>query len=527
MVSLVTGTLAAQAAAPKKVLKHSFTNPMSWSDLPDPDVIRVGKYFYMVTTTMHLMPGAPVMRSADLVNWETIGYVFDRLTDSPKYDMLGGTVYGRGQWATSLKYHKGTYYALFAPNDNPGGDSYIYSATNPAGPWTEVSRLPHFHDASLFFDDDDQAYVIYDTGRMCRLTSDLKGVVEGSQRQLFVREADETGLLEGSRMVKYRGTYYLLMISWPQGKPRRQVCYRADRIEGPYTKRTILQSEFGGFSYVGQGTIVDAPDGRWYGVIFQDRGAVGRVLTLMPCTWRDGWPMLGDAEGKVPLEMELPVQGSKTIPLVTSDSFEASSLNFQWQWNHNPVESAWSLTERRGSLRLHTSRVAASLFTAPNTLTCRMEGPACSGSVVIDVSQLQPGDKAGLAVFNGDSGMLTLSRNNGRTMLTLSQESVQLGDRDKEVTRVDTLALHQVTLSTTRVWLRIDGDFRPRQDFATFYYSTNGKEWKSLGEPMKMKFDYRRFFMGTRYALFCYATQKAGGWADFESFHYQVNNQSN
>ncbi len=501
---------------------RTFTNPMAWADLPDPDVIRVGRYFYMVTTTMHLMPGAPVMRSTDLVNWETVSYVFDRLTDSPKYDMQGGTVYGRGQWATSLKYHKGRYYVLFAPNDNPGGQTYIYTATDPADRWTLVSRLRHFHDASLFFDDDDRVYVVYGTGQMCRLTPDLSAVEAGSDRQLFEREPDETGLLEGSRMVKHQGKYYLLMISWPQGKPRRQVCYRADNIQGPYEKKTILQSEFGGFSYAGQGTIVDAPDGRWYGVIFQDRGAVGRVLTLMPCTWTDGWPMLGDSLGHIPQRMALPVQGSSDIPLVGSDTFGQPVLNSQWQWNHNPVDSAWSLTARRGFLRLGTSRPCASLFMAPNTLTCRMQGPRCRAVVDIDVSHLRPGDKAGLAAFNGDSGLLTLCREGGATVLTMTQESVALGDRNKEVTSVDTLALHRVRLSKHRVWLRIDADFRPGTDTATFAYSTDGRCWHTLGPAMKLRFDYRRFFMGTRYALFCYATRQSGGYADFGQFDYQL-----
>ena len=85
------------------VTNESFTNPVIWADVPDPDVIRVGDNYYMVSTTMHLMPGCPVMRSKDLVNWETIGYVFDRLTDTPRYDLEGGTVYGKGQWATSIQ----------------------------------------------------------------------------------------------------------------------------------------------------------------------------------------------------------------------------------------------------------------------------------------------------------------------------------------------------------------------------------------------------------------------------------------
>ena len=120
---------------------------MLWADVPDPDVIRVGDTFYMVSTTMHLMPGAPVMRSKDLKNWETVSYIFDRLTDSPKYDLQEGTVYGRGQWATSLKYHKGKFYALLAPNEaGHMGDTYIFTAEKAEGPWTQVSRMRHFHD---------------------------------------------------------------------------------------------------------------------------------------------------------------------------------------------------------------------------------------------------------------------------------------------------------------------------------------------------------------------------------------------
>lgn len=105
--------------------KSTFANPMLWADVPDPDVIRVGDDFYMVSTTMHLMPGCPIMRSKDLVNWEVISYVFDTLDDNSRYRLIDGNVYGRGQWATSLKYHDGRFYVLFSPNDQPYR-SYIY-----------------------------------------------------------------------------------------------------------------------------------------------------------------------------------------------------------------------------------------------------------------------------------------------------------------------------------------------------------------------------------------------------------------
>ena len=272
----------------------TFTNPVINADVPDMDVIRVGDNYYMMSTTMHLMPGAPVMRSKDLVNWEIISYVFDKLTDTSNYDLINGTVYGRGQWATSLRYYQGKYYVLFSPNDRPYR-SYIYTATDPAGKWELLTRTQHFHDSSLFFDDDGRVYVFSGTGSLKELKGDLSDVKpDGVDMKIFERDETETGLLEGSRVVKHNGRYYLLMISWPKDGNRRQVCYRADKITGPYEKKVILEDKFEGFPYVGQGCIVDDEKGNWYGMIFQDRGGIGRVATLMPCRWIDGWPILGD-----------------------------------------------------------------------------------------------------------------------------------------------------------------------------------------------------------------------------------------
>lgn len=506
-------------------------NPMLWADVPDPDIIRVGDTFYLVSTTMHLMPGAPVMRSKDLKNWETVGYIFDRLTDSPKYDLLEGTVYGRGQWATSLKYHKGRFYALLAPNEQGAmGDTYIFTAEKAEGEWKLLSRMRHFHDCSLFFDDDDRVYVIYGTGEMMELKPDLSDVIEGTHQHIFQREADETGLLEGSRMIKHNGKYYLLMIShvYAPGRHRREVCYRADDIHGPYEKNVILQSEFGGFSYEAQGTIVDTEWGDWYGVIFQDRGGVGRVLTLMPCRWIDGWPMLGDEEGKVPTVMRPLKSGEPERHIVCADDFSGDKLGLHWQWNHNPVNTAWSLKERPGYLRLKTNRIVPNLYLAPNTLTQRMEGPVCSGAIKVDVSKMKDGDCAGFAAFNDETRAWIIKKQGSRTMLELADLSVKLSQKNKEVKEVNEKTIEQIDLSgknidRTKIWLRIDGDFRPGQrDMATFYYSLDGQEWNKAGEAYHMRFDWQRFFMGSKFGIFCYATKKKGGYIDVDSFDYHV-----
>ena len=509
-------------------------NPMLWADVPDPDVIRVGDTYYLVSTTMHLMPGAPIMTSKDLKNWETVGYIFDRLTDSPKYDLLNGTVYGRGQWATSLKYHNGKFYALLAPNERGAmGDTYIFSAEKAEGPWTIVSRMRHFHDCSLFFDDDGRVYVIYGTGEMMELKPDLSDVIEGTHQQLFQREEDEKGILEGSRMIKHNGKYYLLMIShvYAPGKHRREVCYRAENIRGPYEKQVILESEFGGFSYEAQGTIVDTPDGDWMGIIFQDRGGVGRVLTVMPCRWVNGWPMLGDENGKVPETVRPLVNGQPATAIVKSDDFSSDKLGLHWQWNHNPIDEAWSLKERPGFLRLKTNRVVSNLYLAPNTLTQRMEGPTCSGTIAIDISKMKDGDCAGLAAFNSDTGALVIKKKGKNLVLEMVEMSVTLTDLDKEVTNVEEKVIESIPLNAqlstlnAQLYLRIDADFRPvnghGRDAANFYYSIDGSQWTQIGtKDYRLNFDWRRFFMGSKFGIFCYATKKKGGYVDIEAFDY-------
>ena len=501
---------------------------MLWADVPDPDVIRVGDTFYMVSTTMHLMPGAPVMRSKDLKNWETVSYIFDRLTDSPKYDLQEGTVYGRGQWATSLKYHKGKFYALLAPNEaGHMGDTYIFTAEKAEGPWTQVSRMRHFHDCSLFFDDDDRVYVFYGTGEMMELKPDLSDVIEGTHQQIFKRDAEETGLLEGSRMIKHNGKYYLLMIShvYAPGRHRREVCYRATDIHGPYEKRVILESDFGGMGYVGQGTIVDTEYGDWYGIIFQDRGGVGRLLTLSPVRWIGGWPMIGDEQGKVPATMRPLVSNQPEKGIVCSDGFDDATLGLHWQWNHNPIDKAWSLNERPGYLRLKTGRVVDNIYLAPNTLTQRMEGPACSAYISIDLSHMKDGDCAGFAAFNSETGALMVKKTGKKLTLQMSELDVQLAERTKAVEKAEEKVIETIPLKQSKIWLRIDADFRPGQrggrDAANFFYSLDGTQWKKIGtNDYRMRFDWRRFFMGTKFALFCYATKKIGGYVDIDEFCY-------
>lgn len=513
---MVSAGLFAQESTP-------VTNPVMWADVPDMSITRNGDDFFLISTTMHLMPGAPVMHSKDLVHWEIASYVFDKITDTPNYDLMGGTVYGRGQWASSIRYHNGKYYVLFSPNDKPF-KSYIYETTDPmTGNWKLVTRAEHFHDNCLLFDDDGKVYVFYGNGSLRELNSDLSGVKpDGVNLTIIPRDPEENGLLEGSQVIKHNGKYYLLMISWPRNKPRRQVCYRADNITGPYEKKVILEDNFAGFPYCGQGCITDDKNGNWYGLIFQDRNGVGRVPLLMPVRWVDGWPMLGDENGKVPLHWNVPLKTYDTGKrIVESDEFSADKLKINWQWNHNPVDNAWSLTERKGYLRLKTSRVVENLFAAPNTITQRMEGPKCSGVVALNVSKMKDGDVTGFSAFNGDAGLLSVKMEGKKKFLIMSSNSVVL-DNAKAIKDVKVDEKARIELKKKVVYLRIDGDFNLNKDIATFYYSFDNKNWKQMGGDYKMIFDYRRLFMGSKFAIFNYATKSTGGFVDVDFFHYQL-----
>lgn len=528
-------------------------NPWLWSDVPDPDIIRVGDYYYLVSTTMHLMPGGPIMRSKDLVNWETVSYLFETINDTPRYDLnnpeTDGTTYGRGQWATSIRYHKGMFWALHSPNDDPHR-SFLMKTTDPAKGWTLHARLPHFHDSSLFFDDDDKCYVFSGGGaiRLVELNETLTDVKQGGiDKTLNTRELMPEGLLEGSRVIKHDDYYYLIMVSWPR-TGRQQLAYRSKNIEGPYEMKVILKSDFGGFPFVGQGTVVDGKNGEWYGVIFQDRGGVGRVLTLNPVHWVDGWPMIGDEKGKVPESMTLSsltperrhlamstLDDTNHISIVHSDEFHSSSTLHSkvpvWQWNHNPDNSKWSLTERKGYLRLHPVKQASSLYHAKNSLTQRMEGPRCSGVISVDISKMKDGDRAGFAAFNGHSAIMTVEKTGKKTSLVLTYEEVSLADNNKAITEVKREEIARVDLGSKKnIQLRINADFTPKdlnstaggKDIATFDYSTDkGKTWNKIGGDYQMRFDYRRLFMGTKFTIFNYTIKDhSDGYVDVDWFHY-------
>ncbi|PSL28211.1 glycoside hydrolase family 43 protein [Chitinophaga ginsengisoli] len=492
-------------------------NPVIYADVPDMSILRVGNTYYMSSTTMHMSPGVPVMQSTDLVNWKIISYAYNTLDDVDELNLKNGkSTYGKGSWASSFRYHNGVFYvSTFAGTT---GKTYIYSTRDiEKGPWKAISFKPALHDHSLFFDDDGRVYMVYGSGRimLAELNEDLSGLKQNTESKVIIENASlpagpDIGLpAEGSQLFKVNGKYYLFNICWPKGGMRTVTIHRADKITGPYEGRLALQDKG-----VAQGGLVSTPAGKWYAYLFRDFGAVGRIPYLVPVTWENEWPVLG-INGHVSDTLDLPAGKGYDPGIVASDEFSrkpgAASLPLVWQWNHNPDNSNWSLTQRPGYLRLTTGRVDTTVLLARNMLTQRTFGPVCSGVTAIDVSGMKDGDCAGLMLLQKKWGWVGVRITGDiRSVVMVSAESGS------------PVELERIALGQKHVYLKVDCDFRNRSDKGYFYYSLDGKSWKQIGTLLQMSYTIPHF-MGYRFGLFNYATRQAGGYADFDFFH--INNK--
>ena len=486
-------------------------NPIIFSDVPDMSMLRVGDTYYMSSTTMHMSPGVPIMKSKDLENWKLVNYAYNTLDDVDALNLNNGqSTYGRGSWASSLRYNKGTYYVTtFAQTT---GKTYIYTTKNlEKGPWVKHSFAPSLHDHSLFFEEDGRIYLIYGNGKLniVELKEDLSGIKPGTDRVLIENATAPSGNgglgAEGSQIFKVNGKYYIFNITWPAGGMRTVNIHRADKITGPYEGRVGFQDKG-----VAQGGLIDTPDGKWFAYLFRDFGAVGRIPYLVPVKWENGWPVIG-VNGKVPEILDLPASKGLIPGIVASDEFTRKpgsvALPLVWQWNHNPDNKLWSITQRKGYLRLTTGRVDSTLLLAKNTLTQRTIGPVCTSSISMDVSHMKDGDFAGLCLLQKNFGQLGVRVNKGTKSIVM----ISAGSGNP-------VEIQSVPLSRNIVYFKAECNFKDRTDIAKFFYSFDGKAWNFIGEPLKMAYTIPQF-IGYRFGLFNYATKNIGGYADFDYFH--------
>jgi beta-xylosidase len=478
----------------------TYTNPLISADFPDPDVIRVSDTYYMVTTTMFIFPGVTILKSHDLVNWEYCSNAVQRFDFSNCYNLDTCSRYGHGQWATSLKYHNGKFYLLFITL-NEGG--FMCTANKAEGPW-KITHLPKgFYDPGLFFDDDGKIYVAqgYNNISITEVDSNLAPISKDSL--VFVGNIRKG--LEGTHVYKINGYYYLYCTYG--GRDGMQVALRSKNIYGPYEQKLLIYDTTKGINYgIHQGALIQTQTGEWWTILFVDSGPFGRFPSLQPVTWVDDFPMIG-VNGKAVTTYKKPNVG-KTYPIKnfpTSDEFNEKKVGMQWGWNHNPDSAKWSLTKRPGYLRLMAASVTTDFKMARNTLTQRPftkrnQTIPTIATAKIDVSKMKDGDIAGVAVFQDPYAYIGVKQNGNSKYIVMVN---------------DGKIIDSVAINASTIYLRTIASNASSK--ASFRYSTDNKNFKSLGNELMMRFSLK-IFTGNKFCLFNYATKELGGYADVDWF---------
>ncbi|RCW33309.1 family 43 glycosylhydrolase [Marinilabilia salmonicolor] len=473
----------------------TYTNPLIHADFPDPDVIRVDDVYYMVSTTMHIFPGATLLKSYDLVNWDYCNNPLEMIEAGDAYNLLNGEDrYARGQWASSLRYNDGTFYIMFNTLDE---GAYLLTSSDPAGQWDLQKLSRSYYDPGLFFDEDGKTYVVHgiNTIKITELDDNFEAI--GEDRTVI--ERPESGL-EGCHMYQINGFYYIYATYG--GWPASQVAFRSTNLFGDYEEKLLLDDD-----NIHQGALVETQTGEWWTVLFYDKGPFGRFPNLQPVTWVNNWPEIGEnGQGVTTYRKPDVGQSYPVTVLPTNDNFRNYQLGKQWGWNHNPDDSKWSLFDRPGFLRLETAGVTDGLLNARNTLTQRIfgyhsEATDSYGTIKLDASNMQEGDVAGLAVFQDPYAFIGVTVANGEKRIMTELDGVA---------QVGTEALAEEV-----VYLRAVANYGT--GIAKFYYSTDNQTYQPMGDDLNMAFDLS-VFTGNKFAIFNYATETIGGFVDVDWF---------
>jgi beta-xylosidase len=485
-----------------------------WDDLADNDVFRVGSDYYYTSSTMHYSPGAPVLHSKDLVNWEYVGHAVPSLDWGNKYSLNGGRAYVNGIWASTMRYRKsnGLYYWLGCIDF---GTTYIYTSSSPSGPWKQGGRINTcYYDAGMLIDDDDTIWVAYGNSQISVAKLSADGFSQVSTKQVFTTPSS-IGTLEGSRFYKRNGQYYIFMTRPANG----QYIIKASSPQGSYSGANQvllnLRSPVSGSGVPHQGSLVDTPNGDWYYMAFIDAYPGGRIPVLAPVTWTgDGWPQLQLVNNAWGANYRYPVSPVSLGSTTGKDSFSGTSLGHQWEWNHNPDTSKFSVNN---GLTLSAATVTNDLYSARNTLTRRIHGPIGTGTLELDISGMADGDRAGLSLFRDRSAWVGVARD-GSTNKIQYVTGLNLGTGNGWPTQGTGSVSATANLSGTKVWLRLRADIAPGgSKSATFFWSTDGNTFTQIGGSFAMNTDWQ-FFMGYRYGIFEYATKSLGGSVKVVSF---------
>jgi beta-xylosidase len=488
----------------------TYRNPVLPSDYSDIDCIRVGMDYYAVSSTFQFSPGFVILHSKDLVNWSILGHVVPDIgVIGPDMTWTKMNRYGKGIWAGAIRFHDNKFWVYFC---TPDEGYFMSSATNPAGPWEPLYKMESFSggwdDCCPFWDDDGQGYFVGTSFKdgykihLWKLTPDGRDVIPESDRVIHQSNGSEA-----NKLYKINGTYYHFYTEDRGGDGRVMMMERSNNIFGPYTENKQLSYGERQFMEPNQGGLVQTEKGDWYFFTHHGTGAwEGRCDSLLPVTWIDGWPIIGKPDdkgiGHFVWSGKKPVDGTPIVTPQTSDKFDEISLSPQWEWNYQPRDDQWSLTERPGWLRLHAFKPlqADNLMKAGNTLTQRCFRTSSNEVVIkLDLAGMADGQKCGLCHFAGTHSSLGVSQEGASRTLVYDDNGNSTSG--PEIVGND-------------LWLRSTWGLDGKSQYS---YSLDGKTFTDFGDPYQLTWGNYR---GDRIGIFSFNNKTDAGYVDIDFFHY-------
>lgn len=511
-----------------------YKNPVINADYSDPDAVCVDGTYYMTASSFCNVPGLPILRSYDLVNWEIVNHAVKRLLPVEFYNK---PQHGKGVWAPAMRYHDGTYYIYWG---DPDHGVFMVKTTDPLGEWEApvlVQEGKGIIDTCPLWDDDGKAYLVNGWAKSRAGLNALLTVTEmspdgtrlvGEPVAVYDGLRDGNHTIEGPKFYKRNGYYYIFA---PAGGVATgwQVVLRSKSPYGPYEAKTVMAQGSSNINGPHQGAWVHTPHNEDWFLHFQDKGVIGRVLHLQPMTWHNDWPVIGiDKSGKgcgEPVDRLLkPSTGTAKHPIqnpVESDEFDSVTLGKQWQWMAN-YQLPFGFASPQGYYRLYGHNLSENfinMFEVPNLLTQKFPNESFTSTAKVTVSATQDGQKSGLIVFGRDYAAIAVEKTGNNFAIKFIE--CYGADKDKPETEIAV-----ATLPATRIngegqratqdldlWLRVKVD---NEEYCQFEYSTDGKRFKKCGTIFKAREGY---WTGARIGFFSVQPPKKNrGWIDIDYF---------
>ncbi|MBN2349501.1 MAG: glycoside hydrolase 43 family protein [Bacteroidales bacterium] len=494
----------------------TYKNPVIFADYSDPDIIRVGEDFYMVSSSFNCMPGIPVLHSKDLVNWKIINHVYDRLP----FEKYNKPVHGEGSWAPAIRHFNQKFYVYFC---TPHEGLFMAEADDPAGKWNlhHIENVALWEDPCPIWDEDGNAYLV--RSKLCgnelflhKMSPDGKKILDNGV-SLYKDISQPT--IEGPKFYKMNGYYYIFAPAG--GVPKGwQTILRSKNIYGPYESRVVLHQGNTEINGPHQGGLVELPSGEWWFMHFQDRDLYGRIVHLQPVSWKDGWPLIGvdnnnDGIGEPVDSYKKPAVSASPGILVpqTSDEFENSTLGLQWQWHANPKGNWYSITENQGNLRLYAVKnftQNGNLWFVPNLLLQKFPAPSFTVTTKINFTEMQDNNRSGLVIMGKEWAFLALTK---------TGDEIKIGMYEGSYVRCedDTREIESIPLDVNTCYLRV---FVNQYGICHFSYSTDNIKYNLIGKEFRAQ---KGVWIGAKVGLFCINPNitESEGYTEFEWFRVE------